>query len=1143
MKAGDFSGLSSLGSLILGGNQLRSLPEGVFSGLTALWELHLYENQLTDLPVGVFSGLTTLKTINMGGNNLTSLREDVFAGLSSLTKLWIDVNKLSSLPENVFSGLSSLQNLSLSNNQLSSLPENVFSGLSSLVVLYLGNNQLKSLPSDVFSGLSLLSTLHLFKNQLRELPDGVFSGLPNLTSLFMGDNVVAPLPITVSLQKVADGQFKAVAPTGAPLDIVLPLSVRNGSITGGATTLTIPAGSVESEPLTVTRTTGTVWSVTVDIGTLPSLPVNHRGYSLVKSDDLPLAFTELGGSIRIPVQIVNQRDSKILHINTPISGNSVHIVNQGDSAQIHLHQNLFSGIQGPLHFSIVNQGDHAPIHLPNELFSGTQLHNIRIVKQGEGMPITFSGEVFSGLQSLTEFSLGDSRRTSLPEGVFNGLSALTTLQLQLNNLTSLPEGVFSGLSALTTLQLQLNDLTSLPEGVFSGLSSLTTLQLQLARRTSLPEGVFSGLSALTSLRLIGHTVNPMPLTVSLEKVGDVQFKAVAPTGAPFEIVLPVSVTNGTLVGGATTVTIPVGSVESEPLTVTRTPGTTAAVTVNIGTLPGIPADTNQYGHRLHEGYTLVKSTDLPLIFNAVSTPSETTTTLMAIKGTITNEDGTPAEAGLEVTVTIGSTTQTAVSEAGGVYSVIFLNTQGVVATSGDTVTVQVLNPNTGATVESTIQLSPEQITAKKATIDLQFSPSGMEYLLSVPEGISLIHVPLKVTAVDGATKTIESVADLYDALGGAATVSLLITLDPKAERWVGYFGSGDRGSSADQVLTDDLGIIAVMTAATSVSLSGTALGTNGSSSITLHPGMNLVGVPLKDSRITRVTDLFALEGIKDNVTLTIVSDNGEIKLVERAGDSGDIPVTGGQSFILVAREAATVEISGTGWSNVPDPAVAPSTALTGIEVRDTTPVLAVSGSILPPVGGASLPRLGVTDFSVTVKNLSTGKVDTSVTDNDGVTYQFTFVDIERGRAAQVGDILEITAQSPNPFVGVQPLRYVVTVEDVKRSHIPLAELVAYEIPATTELLLNYPNPFNPETWIPYRLAKDAFVTVTIYDQRGRVVRDIAVGHRIAAVYESRSKAIYWDGRTEFGERVASGIYFYTLTAGDYSATRKMVILK
>ena len=93
--------------------------------------------------------------------------------------------------------------------------------------------------------------------------------------------------------------------------------------------------------------------------------------------------------------------------------------------------------------------------------------------------------------------------------------------------------------------------------------------------------------------------------------------------------------------------------------------------------------------------------------------------------------------------------------------------------------------------------------------------------------------------------------------------SLLITLDPQAQRWVGYFGTGDRGSSADKVLTDDLGIIAVMTAAVSVQLSGDALGTNGSSSITLHPGMNLVGVPLNDSRITRVSDLLGLEGMNE----------------------------------------------------------------------------------------------------------------------------------------------------------------------------------------------------------------------------------------------------------------------------------------
>ena len=114
---------------------------------------------------------------------------------------------------------------------------------------------------------------------------------------------------------------------------------------------------------------------------------------------------------------------------------------------------------------------------------------------------------------------------------------------------------------------------------------------------------------------------------------------------------------------------------------------------------------------------------------------------------------------------------------------------------------------------------------------------------------------------------------------------------------------------------------------------------------------------------------------------------------------------------------------------------------------------------------------------------------------------------------------------------------------MKRGFLVLEQLLVSLTPRETELLANYPNPFNPETWIPYRLAEDAFVTLTIYDGSGRVIRTLDVGHRIAAVYESRSKAIYWDGRNGLGEQVASGVYFYTLTAGDYSNTRKMVILK
>ena len=114
----------------------------------------------------------------------------------------------------------------------------------------------------------------------------------------------------------------------------------------------------------------------------------------------------------------------------------------------------------------------------------------------------------------------------------------------------------------------------------------------------------------------------------------------------------------------------------------------------------------------------------------------------------------------------------------------------------------------------------------------------------------------------------------------------------------------------------------------------------------------------------------------------------------------------------------------------------------------------------------------------------------------------------------------------------------------------LAEMGA--IPETTALLPNYPNPFNPETWIPYQLAMPADVTLTIYDIQGRVVRDLDLGHQRAGMYQSKSRAAYWDGRNAVGEPVASGVYFYTLstestrdsvTAGDFTATRKLLIRK
>ena len=95
----------------------------------------------------------------------------------------------------------------------------------------------------------------------------------------------------------------------------------------------------------------------------------------------------------------------------------------------------------------------------------------------------------------------------------------------------------------------------------------------------------------------------------------------------------------------------------------------------------------------------------------------------------------------------------------------------------------------------------------------------------------------------------------------------------------------------------------------------------------------------------------------------------------------------------------------------------------------------------------------------------------------------------------------------------------------------------------TALFANYPNPFNPETWIPYQLAAPTEVVLTIHSTTGTIVRTLALGHQSAGVYKVRNRAAHWDGKNESGEAVGSSIYFYTLTAGNFTATRKMLILK
>ena len=247
--------------------------------------------------------------------------------------------------------------------------------------------------------------------------------------------------------------------------------------------------------------------------------------------------------------------------------------------------------------------DNAFSSLPLGVFSGLTGLTRLYLNDNDDLTSLPDG-VFAGLTALKNIRLYGTGLTSLPDDAFDGLTALESLRLHNNQLTSLPDEVFDGLMALETLHLSGNDLSSLPDEVLKDLTALTSLTLNDNDLDALPDGAFTGLTALNTLSL-GNNPNSgddLPLTVTVEKVGTDQARAKVAAGAPFAVEFTPTVVNGSLPASDTKLAVPAGSVNGTAETVTRTSGTTAAVTVDIdlSTQPDLPTQ--------HSGYEFAKAT-------------------------------------------------------------------------------------------------------------------------------------------------------------------------------------------------------------------------------------------------------------------------------------------------------------------------------------------------------------------------------------------------------------------------------------------------------------------------------------------------------------------------------------------------------
>ena len=547
VPASIFDGLSNLSSLSLAGNQLTELPAGMFDGLAQLGSLSLNNNRLTELRSGTLAEMPRLVSLTLNRNDLSSLPADTFSGLSELNTLFLDHNQLDSLPGGIFSDLTKLRTLLLSYNRLNLLPEGVFSTLEKLNALHLQYNKLTTLRQGVFSSLGELDKLYLNDNNLSSLPDGMFSGVPRLGTVNLTYNTVEPLPVSLSLVKEGDSQFKAITPQGAPFTLVVLVSISSsGTIDGGQDTITIPAGAVASKPVRFERAEGMEEAVRVEFGDFPYLPPQHVGYVLLKGESLPLQVLPsisdsdaTLNSLSVSGAMLSPAFAAELTSYSAVVGNSVPSVSVAtttsnadatvsyfDESDIAL-TDLDANADG--HQVGLSQGENTiKVKVTSADGLTTKTYSVVVTRDKSinvcgRTPQVRDAIVYkvpgvdhctdvteTQLSEITRLDLNRKKITSLKPGDFAGLNQLSTLRLQYNELRTIPAGVFFELSQLGYLSLRSNPLGNLSANAFSGLTTLHTLDVDNIGWTTMPKDVFSALPNLGKLLLGNNRLTSLP---------------------------------------------------------------------------------------------------------------------------------------------------------------------------------------------------------------------------------------------------------------------------------------------------------------------------------------------------------------------------------------------------------------------------------------------------------------------------------------------------------------------------------------------------------------------------------------------------------------------------------------------------------
>ena len=346
--------------------------------------------------------------------------------------------------------------------------------------------------------------------------------------------------------------------------------------------------------------------------------------------------------------------------------------------------------------------------------------------------------------------------------------------------------------------------------------------------------------------------------------------------------------------------------------------------------------------------------------------------------------------------------------------------------------------------------------------------------------------------------------------GSAITVVRNVNQDGSI---VGYYDTADRrrhgfiGRPADKELSDHF---------------------SNSYAVELTKGLNMISVPLKPPTPMSAKALAGLTGS----TTVIKMDAAKQRFVGWTPDAPNdgFEIEGGKGYIVNVPTTRRFAFVGAPWTDPVDtaPGAPPLTA----ETLNEAWAFVVSGHLEG--------RPALNGYRIAVRNMRTNAVLTAPV--QGRYFAAATADLSRRSVVEVGDAMELRVVGPDGNIESQTFRFEVTSEHLENAVLPV-RLYGIGKPGQNRLLQNYPNPFNPETWIPYQLAEDSEVSISIYDSAGRLIRTLSLGYQPAGFYNSRSQAAYWDGRNAVGESAASGVYFYQLETPSFRQTRRLLILK